>query len=121
MVERLARRVPVVSLDTPFGLDEHHDIDLTGLAGVTSLATRMTPRTNLGVQLRTVAAASMFLGTCGGLAWLAPFLGVRTVGVFDSDRLLAPHLLVARQAGKLVGAAEFSTLDLRALAHCALG
>jgi hypothetical protein len=80
----------------------------------------MTPRTNLATQLAAIARASTFFGTCGGLAWLAPFLGVRTVGVYDDDRLLAPHLLVARQAGKLVGAAEFSTLDLRALAHSAV-
>ena len=117
VIERLARQRPVIALDTPFGLDEHRDVDVSGIANVTSLGARMTPRTNLGVQLAVVARASMFLGTCGGLAWLAPFLGVRTVGVFDNDRLLAPHLLVARQAGKLAAAAEFSTLDLRALAH----
>jgi hypothetical protein len=116
VVERMAQRTPVVTLDTPFGLDEHRDVDVSGIGGVRSLAPLMTPRTNLAVQLAVIARASMFLGTCGGLAWIAPFLGVRTVGVLDDDRLLAPHLLVARQAGKLVGAAEFSTLDLRALA-----
>jgi hypothetical protein len=34
--------------------------------------------------------------------------------------LLAPHLLVARQAGVRVGAAEFSALDLRAVARLGL-
>ena len=120
VVERMAQRTPVVTLDTPFGLDEHRDVDLRGIGGVTSLAARMTPRNNLAVQLAAIARASTFFGTCGGLAWLAPFLGVRTVGVFDSDRLLAPHLLVARQAGKLAGAAEFSTLDLRAVMQSAI-
>jgi hypothetical protein len=49
------------------------------------------------------------------LAWLAPFLGTPTVAVYGDDRMLAPHLFIARQAGRQAGAAEFSTLDLRAL------
>ena len=74
----------------------------------------MTPRTNLDVQLAIVARSRAFLSACGGLAWMAPFIGVPTVAVYDSDHLLAPHLLVERQAGKRTGAAEFSTIDLRA-------
>jgi hypothetical protein len=120
MVGRIAASTPVVTLETHFGLDEHRDIDLSGLPGVTSLSPHMTPRNNLAVQLAAVARASRFVGACGGLAWLAPFLGVPTVGIFDSDHLLAPHLLVARQAGKQAKAAEFSTLDLRAAGHVGL-
>ena len=63
----------------------------------------MTARDNLGVQIALIARSRVFLGTCGGLAWLAPFLGVPTVAVYDDDRLIAPHLLVARHAGALVG------------------
>jgi len=120
MIGRLASRTPVVTLETHFGLDEHRDLDLTGLAGVVSMAPHMTPRNNLAVQLGVVSRASRFIGACGGLAWLAPFLGVPSVGVFDNDHLLAPHLLVARQAGKQTKAAEFSTLDLRAVGHVGL-
>ena len=58
----------------------------------------MDARTNLAVQLSIIARSRFFLSTCGGLAWLAPFLGVPTVAVYDTDHLLAPHLLVARQA-----------------------
>ena len=77
----------------------------------------MNARTNLGVQIALIARSKFFLSTCGGLAWLAPFLGVPTVAVYDSDQLLAPHLLVARQAGARVGAAEFTPLDLRGVAR----
>lgn len=120
MVGQVARHTPVVTLETPFGLDEHRDIDLTDVPNVISMASHMTPRNNLAVQLGVVSGASRFIGACGGLAWLAPFLGVPTVGVFDNDHLLAPHLLVARQAGKQTKAAEFSTLDLRAVGHVGL-
>jgi hypothetical protein len=80
----------------------------------------MTPRTNLGVQLGLISRSQAFLGTCGGLAWVAPFLGVPTVAVCDDDEALALHLFVARHAGRSVGAAEFSLLDLRAVARAAM-
>jgi ADP-heptose:LPS heptosyltransferase len=75
----------------------------------------MTARNNLGVQIEALARSRVFLGTCGGLAWLAPFLGTPTVALYDDDRLIAPHLLVARQAGAQVGAAPFHAMDVRAL------
>jgi hypothetical protein len=115
LVGGLAARMPVVALDTPPGLDDHADVDLAGIPGVRSAGPLLRARDNLAVQLALVSHAALYVGTCGGLAWLAPFLGVPTVGVFDDDRLLAPHLLVARQAVGRAGAAEFSTLDLRAL------
>jgi len=117
VVARVAAGAPVVLLETEFGIDEHRDFDLRGLPNVTSAAALMTPRTNLGVQLALITSAHGFFGTCGGLAWLAPFLRVPTVAVCDSDEAIALHLLVARQAGRAAGAAEFSLLDLRAAAR----
>jgi hypothetical protein len=37
------------------------------------------------------------------------------VAVYDTDAMLAPHLLLARRAGHDAGAAEFAPLDLRAV------
>lgn len=120
LVARAATVAPVVVLESDHGLDEHRDFDFDGLPGVTSAKAFMTPRTNLGVQLALVSRARFFLGACGGLAWLAPFLGVPTVALYEHDRLLAPHLFVARHAGARERAAEFTTLDLRALDRLAL-
>jgi hypothetical protein len=117
LVARAASIAPVVLLETDLGVDEHRDLDLGGLPGVMSARALMVARTNLGVQIELIARSRFFLGTCGGLAWLAPFLGVPTVAVYDNDHLLAQHLLVARQAGMLSGAAEFAPLDLRGLAR----
>jgi hypothetical protein len=116
LVARAASIAPVVLLETELGLDEHRDFDLRGLENVTSVGALMTPRTNLALQLSLIARSRFFLGSCGGLAWVAPFLGVPTVAVYDSDHLLAPHLFVARQAGRAAGAASFMPLDLRATA-----
>jgi hypothetical protein len=120
LVARAAAVSPVVVLDHDHGLDEHRDFDFDGLPNVTSARALMTPRTNLAIQLALVSRARFFLGACGGLAWLAPFLGVPTVALYEHDRLLAPHLFVARHAGARAGAAEFTPLDLRALDRLAL-
>jgi hypothetical protein len=115
LVAHASSIAPVVCLETELGLDEHRDFDLRGLSGVTSAGALMHARTNLGLQLSLIARSRFFLGTCGGLAWLAPFLRVPTVAVYDNDRVLASHLFIARQAGALADAAEFSPLDVRAL------
>jgi hypothetical protein len=42
-------------------------------------------------------------------------MGVPTVAVYADDAFLRPHLTIARFAGTKVDAAEFASLDLRAL------
>jgi hypothetical protein len=115
VVETLAARSTVVVLDTGLAVDDHADYLFGGLPNVVSARDWMTPQTNLGVQTAVIANASTYVGTCGGLAWLAPFLGVPTVAVYSDDRLLGPHLMLARQAVRQSGAAGFMPLDLRAV------
>ena len=117
LVTQVASMAPVILLDADVGIDEHRDFDLRGIPGVMSASNLMTARTNLDVQLALIARSRFFLSACGGLAWQAPFLGVPTVALYDSDHLLAPHLFVARQAGARSGAAEFTPLDLRGLSR----
>jgi len=113
LIASVARSTPVVLLDTGVAFDDHGDYTFAGLPGVISAREWMTPRTNLGVQIALIAHAERFIGTCGGLAWIAPHLGTPTTGVYDDDRFLALHILVARQAARRAGAAAFTTLDLR--------
>jgi hypothetical protein len=115
VVRQLAEQAPVVLLDTHDRFDEHFAYAFNDIPNVISAREWLPARTNLGVQTALIAHASCYVGTCGGLAWLSPFLGVPTVAVYADDSLLAPHLLVARQAGRRVSAADFTTLDLRAL------
>ena len=121
LVRSVARRVPVVVLETGLAVDEHRDYELDDIPGVVSAREWMTPRTNLGLQSALVGQARYFLGTCGGLAWLAPFMGVPAVAVYDDDALLRPHLTIAQLAGGHVKAAEFASLDLRALRRLGAG
>jgi hypothetical protein len=115
VVAAVAAHTPVVLLETRFAPDEHADHALADVPGVQCLAAPLEPSTNLGLQTRIIAGAERFIGTCGGLAWLAPLMGVPTVGLYADDRLLATHLAVARQAYRRLGAGPFSPLDVRAL------
>jgi hypothetical protein len=115
-VERMADDGPIVLLDTQQNFDEHRDYLFAGVAGVTSLAASLTPRYNLAMQTEVIRRADRFIGTCGSLAWLAPMLGTPTIGIYDDDHLLTPHLYAARHAyASMTGAAPFTALDLRAV------
>jgi ADP-heptose:LPS heptosyltransferase len=114
LVRALAARMPVVMLDTAWSVDDHSDYAIEGIPNVTTLRPALDPRTNLDVQTRAIAGARVFMGTCGGLAWLAPLLGVDTIAVYDDDRFLQSHLYAARYAYRRTAAARFSTLNLKA-------
>jgi hypothetical protein len=114
IVASLASHMPVVLLDTGFGLDEHEDY-LFDLGNVTTVGQALEPRTNLAVQTQVISRASLYVGTCGSLAWLAPMLGVETIPVYADDRFLLSHLFVARRVYGRMGAAPFTPVDLRAL------
>lgn len=115
LVQRVAARMPVVLLDTAWSVDEHRDYAFEGLPGVTTLRPSLDPQTNLGLQTHVIAGARQFIGTCGGLAWLAPLLGVETLAVYEDDRYLTAHLYAAKYAYRRAGAARFSTLNLKAM------
>ena len=115
LVAGIASQIPVVALETTLGLDEHRDVDLTDIPGVVSARQMMSAGNNLAVQLELISRSRYFVSSCGGLAWLAPFLGTPTIAVYDNDALLAPHLFVARQAGRRAGAAAFAPLDLNGM------
>ncbi len=115
-VSELAERTPVVLLDTGLVLgDDHADYTFAPQGRVISARAWMTPQNNLGVQTQIVAGAKAFVGTCGGIAWLAPRLGVDTAALFVDPKWLHAHLGVAMRAYHRLAAGRFSVADLRAL------
>lgn len=115
LVTRVAEAMPLVVLNTGLSLDEHRDFLFEDVPNVTALPQVLPPSTNLALQTQVIARASLFVGTCGSLAWLGPMIGTPTIGVYADDRFLAPHLFVARHAYRLMGAAPFTTIDLAAI------
>ena len=112
---RLAERHNVVLLDTGLALDDHNDFSVGGLNKLMSAQQLMIPADNLGVQTQIIAGADLFVGTCGGLAWLAPMLGTDTVAIFDDSRLLHNHLSVALTAYVSMDAGRFLPVHLDAV------
>lgn len=103
-IRRLARRSPVVLLDTGMSLDDHADFpDLDG-ERVLSLGERMRPHDNLAVQSAAVARATALVGTYGGISYLGPMLGRPTVGFIADPREVQPwHLDLAQRIGEAAG------------------
>jgi hypothetical protein len=83
LIERMLERRDVVLLDSPFALDDHANVEWMRAAGNGSRYNNrliradawMTPRNNLDVQSRIIARSHCFVGTYGGLSYLAPFYG----------------------------------------------
>ena len=119
-VEGLSEWLPVVQLDTGLSLDDHSDYDLRVNDRVVSLSGRLDARTNLAIQTRVMAGATMYFGTCGGLAWLAPLLGVPTVPLLADASFLHAHLHLARRVYGRIGGASFSPVDLSGLSAAGL-
>jgi hypothetical protein len=105
VIKRLAERRPVVLLNTGVVADEHVDAEPQDDPRVLRPLVGVTPARNLAAQSAVVARARLFVGTYGGLAHLAPFYGVPTIG-FASDRsdINPVHLTLARRT-----AAEYRT------------
>jgi len=98
VVERLAARRPVVLLNTGVVVDEHLDVEPLADERVLRPLTGIESAHNLAAQSAVVARAELFVGTYGGLAHLAPFYGVPTVGLASDLREINPvHLTVARR------------------------
>lgn len=114
LVERLAARHPIVTLNTNLAFDEHADYVFKDVPRLITLDRWMTPQNNLAVQTEVIRRASMFVGTCGSVAWLAPMLGTETLAVYADDHFLTPHLYAARQIYSSMAAARFTAVDLAA-------
>ena len=98
-VRALAENYPVVSLSKGLQIDDHGEGDpvARNAAGVTKVP--LTPRNNLAVQTTVVAGARAFVGTYGGFAYLAPFVGVSATAVWSDQRGFDPrHLELVQQA-----------------------
>jgi hypothetical protein len=102
--ERLAARRPVVLLNPGVVVDEHHDAEPAGRTRVLRPLAGVAPERNLYVQSAVVARAGLFVGTYGGLAHLAPFYGVPTIGfATDPGEINPVHLTLARRTAARYG------------------
>ena len=122
VVGRLAARRPVVLLNTGLVVDDHLDAEPADVPNVSRPLAGVAAARNLGGKSAVVARSSLFVGTYGGLAHLAPFYGVPTIGfATDPIEINAVHLALARRAANVYDAplavvqpAAFELLDVAA-------
>ena len=104
VIDRLAEQAPVVLLNTGVVVDEHEDAEPADDPRVLRPLAGVDPARNLAIQSAVVARARLFAGTYGGLAHLAPFYGVPTVGFASDPREINPvHLALARRTADVYG------------------
>jgi hypothetical protein len=90
LVANLADKVPVVLLGHGLELDDHSDMGTGRGERIFSVAHLMRPADNLEVQTRVLAGARAFVGTYGGLSYLAPSLGLPSLALTSSLEGLQP-------------------------------
>jgi hypothetical protein len=98
LLNGLAETTDVVLLNPATELDDHRDVPVAARGRIHSIAHLMSPRSNLEIQSAVVARARAFVGTHGGLSYLAPLLGVKSLSFYSEMRpFTVRHLEVARR------------------------
>lgn len=108
ILDRLREEQPVVSLSTGFKLDDHSEWEPCSLPR--QISRLLTPQNNLQIQSAIVSRATKFVGTYGGFSYLAPFFGVRSMGVYaDADAFSKSHLRMMRS---VIDGSNFGAMQL---------
>jgi hypothetical protein len=97
-------------------LDDHADVSVTARGRIHDISHLMSPRTNLEVQSQVIARARAFVGTHGGLSYLPPFYGVKSLSFYSDARpYTVRHLEVARRAFSRMQSGSYLALDVNDL------
>ncbi len=92
VIRSISRETPVVLLNTGLQLDDHEDMSVED-GRVFRVDHLMALERNLEVQTEIISHARAFVGTYGGLAYLAPFYGVPSISFYSTESELIPaHL-----------------------------
>jgi hypothetical protein len=113
IVRAISRDMPVVLLNTGLKLDDHDDLNVPGM-GIHHVDRLMSAERNLEVQTEIVCNARAFVGTYGGLAYLATFYGVPSFAFYSTQAELLPaHMDMWWRLSRLMGVPA-SAIDTRA-------
>lgn len=115
LVRRLVRALTdvgdVVLLHTGRAYDDHGEFPVPQHPRIHR--PKYEPRQNLDTQTAVVAGADAYVGTYGGFAYLAPFLGIPTLALYGVRNFRRDHLrLAGHAAGRLK--APFTVAPLEA-------
>ena len=89
VIRSISRETAVVLLNTGLRLDDHEDLNPID-GRIFRVDHLMALERNLEVQTEIISRARAFVGTYGGLAYLAPFYGVPSISFYSTDSELIP-------------------------------
>lgn len=115
-VKAVAESTDVVLLHSGTRYDDHGEFAITPHPRVHRI--KMAPATNLETQTAVIAWAQSYLGTYGGFAYLAPFLGVRAETFYARPNFRRDHRNLIGHVSETALSASFrvSLLGGRAVA-----
>jgi hypothetical protein len=115
LLNSLAETSDVVLLN-PYQLDDRHDVPVAARGRIHDISQLISPRTNLDVQSKVIAKARAFVGTHGGLSYLPPLYGVRSLSFFSDPRTYTVrHLELARRVFTRLQPGSYVALDINDL------
>lgn len=118
LIAKLAETRPVVILETGLSLDEHAELPAAAAANVIRIGAGIPARENLDFQTRIIANADLFVGTYGGLSYVAGMYGVPCLAIWSDHSGWRPiHLETADRVFKEldVSFSQISTQSARRL------
>ena len=85
-------------LNPDLHIDDHWEMAIGKNPRIHSVDHLMTPRNNLEIQTKVISRARAFVGTYGGLSYLAPMYGVTSLAFFSHrEKFSSQHLELARR------------------------
>ena len=98
LLETLTETNDVVLLNPDLHIDDHWDMRPGRNPRIHTVDHLMTPQNNLAVQTKVISRARAFVGTYGGLSYLAPLYGVTSLAFYSHrERFNVQHLELARR------------------------
>lgn len=109
----LAEHNEVVLLNNGFTIDDHNEFNSEVIERIHVIDRFVRPEDNLAIQTRVIANAKLFVGTYGGMSYLAPLVRTPSVTFYsNTEHFLETHLATARQVIKDSGI-PFLVLDVK--------
>ncbi|HET9467236.1 MAG TPA: hypothetical protein VFO48_02445, partial [Vicinamibacterales bacterium] len=116
LLNALAETTDIVLLNPSARLDDHREVEVTARGRIHSISHLMSPRTNLDVQSKVIVRARAFIGTHGGLSYLPPLYGVKSLSFYSDRRMLrVQHLELARRVFTGMQPGSYVALDVNDL------
>jgi hypothetical protein len=111
LIHTLTDTGDVVLLNPDLHIDDHWDLQLRH-PRVHTIDHLMTPRNNLEIQTKVISRSRAFVGTYGGLSYLAPLYGVTSLAFYSHGEKFSPrHLELARRVFGKMKRGSYVVLD----------